>query len=325
MSAKGEIGQKCFAKMQYLGCDIKQLGGAMFDWDDLRVFIAVVRGESLSAAGRLLRMDPATVGRRIGRLEQAMNVPLFAKSPQGYALTEAGARLVEHAEAAEQAFSLASEAVRGHAEGLSGQIRIGAPDGCANFLLPQVCAAIAQDNPELEVQIVSLPRIVNLSRREVDMAIAVSAPTAGRLVVQKISDYRLHLAASQSYLKDSPPIRSLADLQGHRMVGYIPDMIFDKELDYLGELGMTQVPLASNSVSVQFHWIRQGAGLGIVHDFALPVAPDLQKILEKEVSLTRSFYLVRHADDRRLERLNRFSEALTQGMRVELSRLEGLT
>jgi hypothetical protein len=62
-----------------------------------------------------------------------------------------------------------------------------------------------------------------------------------------------------------------------------------------------------------------------VHDFALPVAPDLQKILEKEVSLTRSFYLVRHADDRRLERLNRFSEALTQGMRVELSRLEGLT
>lgn len=296
-----------------------------FDWDDLRVFIAVVRGESLSAAGRTLRMDPATVGRRVARLEQALDAPLFAKSPQGYALTEAGARLVEHAQAAEQAFSLATEAVQGHSEGLSGQIRIGAPDGCANFLLPQVCAEIARENPDLEVQIVSLPRVVNLSRREVDMAIAVSAPTAGRLMVQKITDYRLHLAATTDYLDQYPPIHSVEDLSGHRVVGYIPDMIFDKELDYLGALGLTQVPLASNSVSVQFHWLRQGAGLGVVHDFALPLAPHLKRILVDEVSLTRSFYLVRHADDRRLERMNRFAEALIRGVRSELTRLEAMT
>jgi DNA-binding transcriptional LysR family regulator len=296
-----------------------------FDWDDLRVFLAVVRGESLSAAGRLLKMDPATVGRRVGRLEQVLDAPLFAKSPQGYALTEAGARLVEHAESAEQAFSLASEAVRGHSEGLSGQIRIGAPDGCANFLLPQVCAAISKDNPDLEVQIVSLPRLVNLSRREVDMAVAVSPPTAGRLVVQKIADYQLHLAASAGYLEQNPPIESLDDLQGKRLVSYIQDMIFDKELDYLSELGLSDVPLASNSVSVQFNWIRQGAGIGIVHDFALPAAPDLRKVLADQVSLKRSFYLVRHADDRRLERLNRFAAALLDGMRRELTRLEALT
>lgn len=296
-----------------------------FDWDDLRVFLAVVRGESLSAAGRLLKMDPATVGRRVGRLEQVLDAPLFAKSPQGYALTEAGARLVEHAESAEQAFSLASEAVRGHSEGLSGQIRIGAPDGCANFLLPQVCASISRDNPDLEVQIVSLPRLVNLSRREVDMAVAVSPPTAGRLVVQKIADYQLHLAASAGYLEKNPPIESLQDLQGKQLVSYIQDMIFDKELDYLSELGLSNVPLASNSVSVQFNWIRQGAGIGIVHDFALPVAPDLRKVLADQVSLKRSFYLVRHADDRRLERLNRFAAALLDGMRRELARLEALT
>ncbi|WGW03018.1 LysR family transcriptional regulator [Tropicibacter oceani] len=293
-------------------------------WDDLRIFLGVARGESLSAAGRLLRMDPATVGRRIARLEQGMGAALFVKSPQGYALSEAGVRMLRHAEEAEQALSLASEAVRGGAEGLSGQIRIGAPDGCANFLLPQVCARIADDNPDLEVQIVALPRVVNLSRREADMAIAVSAPTAGRLVVQKITDYRLHLAASRAYLAQHPPIRAVGDLHDHRITGYIPDMIFDKELDYLGELGLTRVPLASNSVSVQFQWIRQGAGLGIVHDFALPTAPDLRRILTDQVSLKRSFYLVRHADDRRLERMNRFADALLTHMRAELARLERL-
>ncbi|NBR89540.1 MAG: LysR family transcriptional regulator, partial [Rhodobacteraceae bacterium] len=62
------------------------------DWDDMRVFLAVARTESLSAAGRSLKVDPATVGRRIAKLEEAFEAPLFAKSPQGYALTDAGAR-----------------------------------------------------------------------------------------------------------------------------------------------------------------------------------------------------------------------------------------
>lgn len=295
------------------------------DWDDLRVFLSVARGESLSAAGKLLRMDPATVGRRIARLEQVMGAALFVKSPQGYALTEAGTRLVAHAESAEQAALMAAEAVQGRSEGLSGQIRIGAPDGCANFLLPQVCARISQANPDLEVQIVALPRLVNLTRREADMAITVSRPTAGRLVVQKVADYKLHLAASGDYLDAHPPIRCRADLSGHRIVGYIQDMIFDKELDYLAELGLTEVPLASNSVAVQFHWLRQGAGLGVVHDFSLPLAPGLRRVLPDELSLVRTFYLVRHEDDRRLERMNRFAEALVTGMRAELLRLESDT
>ncbi len=294
-------------------------------WDDMRIFLAVARSESLSGAGRILRMDPATVGRRIARLEQSLNAPLFAKSAQGYALTETGARLLRPAEAAEQAMQAASEAAAGVAGGLSGQIRIGAPDGCANFLLPQVCAAIADDNPDLEVQIVALPRVVNLSKREADMAIAVSPPTAGRLSVQKVTDYHLHLAASETYLAAHPPIRALADLRAHRMVGYISDMIFDKELDYLTDLGVSRHALASNSVAVQFHWLRQGAGLGIVHDFALPSAPGMVKVLPDAISLRRSFYLVRHADDRRLERMNRFAAALADGLRQETSRLEGLT
>ncbi|OWV50513.1 LysR family transcriptional regulator [Mameliella alba] len=296
----------------------------MDNWDDLRIFLAVARDESLSAAGRRLRMDAATVGRRVARLEESLGAPLFAKSPQGYALTEAGTRLVRFAEEAEQAASQASEALVGRAEGLSGQIRIGAPDGCANFLLPQVCARIAAANPDLDVQIVALPRVVNLSRREADMAIAVSPPSAGRLVVQKITDYRLHLAASAEYLAQNDPVRRPEDLRGHRIVGYIPDMIFDKELDYLGELGLDRVPLASNSVAVQFHWLRQGAGLGIVHDFAMPTAPGMRFVLRDVISLTRSFYLVRHADDRRLERQTRFAEALVAGMREELARLEAL-
>ena len=291
-------------------------------WDDIRIFLAVAREESLSGAGRVLRIDPATVGRRIARLEETLGAPLFAKSPTGYALSEAGARLTAHAIRAEQAMEEATTELAGRAGGLSGQIRIGAPDGCANFLLPQVCAAIGAENPDLEIQIVALPRVFNLTRREADMVIAVSPPTAGRLTVQRIIDYHLHLAASRAYLRSHPPIARLEDLRAHRIVGYIQDMIFDRELDYLSEAGITRVDLASNSVAVQLNLVRQGAGIGVLHDFSLPWLRAV-KVLPEQFSLTRSFYLVRQADDRRLERQNRFATALVEGLRAEVAHLEG--
>jgi DNA-binding transcriptional LysR family regulator len=314
--------RKCQKQRQFFKSDLQKCKGVAMDWDDLRVFLAVARSESLSAAGRRLKIDPATVGRRIARLEATIGTRLFAKSPQGYALTEEGTRLLPHAEAAESALDRASEALSGP-EGLTGQIRIGAPDGCANYLLPQVLARICDANPGLEVQIVALPRVFNLSKREADMAIAVSRPEAGRLTVQKLTDYRLHLAASRAYLAKAP-IKAIHDLTRHRFIGYIPDMIFDKELDYLAEVGAGPATLTSNSVSVQLNWLRNGAGVGIVHDFALPAAPELIRVIPDQISLTRAFWLIRHEGDGRLERLNRFAEQLIRGVQEEVARLESL-
>ena len=292
------------------------------DWDDLRVFLAVARGESLSSAGRVLRLDPATVGRRIARLEEALGARLFAKSPQGYWLSDEGQRVLEQALRAEQAMAEVGGALPSQPGALTGTLRIGAPDGCANYLLPQVLAAICDENPGLEVQIVALPRVFNLSKREADMAIAVSRPRAGRLLVQKIADYRLHLAATPTCLARRPPVRGLEDLLQHRVIGYIPDMIFDRELDYLAEIGARKLGMASNSVSVQFNLIRIGAGVGMVHDFARHAAPDLVSVLADQVSLQRSFYLIRPEDDRKVDRLNRFAARLVSGLAQEVARLE---
>ncbi len=292
------------------------------NWDDLRVFLSVARAESLTRAGQLLRLDPATVGRRIARLEAAVGADLFLKSPQGYGLTEAGQKLLPAAEEAEAALTAGWSGLTGAGETLTGTIRIGAPDGCANYLLPQVCATIAEANPGLEVQILALPRVIDLSRREADLAIAVSRPRTLRLKAEKLSDYRLSLAASHDWVARHGMPEAASDLSGARMIGYIPDMIFDAELDYLAELGLTHVPLTSNSVSVQLNWARSGAGLAVVHDFALPSAPDLTRILPDQIALTRSFWLIRHAQALRDRRLDRFAALLSAGLRQEIARLE---
>ncbi len=292
------------------------------DWDDLRIFLAVARTDSLSGAGRRLGIDASTVGRRVARLEGALGTTLFVKTPQGYALAAEGERLLPHAEAVELALSGARDALSGPGD-LTGQLRIGAPDGCANYLLPQVCARMAEAHPGLEIQIVALPRVFNLSKREADMAIAVSQPQAGRLVVQRLTDYQLHLAGHEDYLRNHPPIRTRDDLRDHRMISYIADMIFDRELDYLTETGVGWAQLTSNSVSVQMQAVRAGAGLGIVHDFAIPFCPGVRRVLADQVSLTRSFWLIRHADDRRSQRMTRLADALAQGIRAEVARLQG--
>ncbi|TRD18969.1 LysR family transcriptional regulator [Palleronia caenipelagi] len=289
------------------------------DWDDVRLFLGVARGGGLSGAARALRRDPATLGRRIARLESDLGVTLFVKGPGGYRLTEEGSRLMVHAEEAEAAIRSAEDEVRG---GLSGAIRIGAPDGCATYLLPPVTAALTAENPDLQIEIVALPRVFDLNRREVDMAIAVSRPSSGRLTVQRIADYHLSLAAHVDYLARHP-IAGPGDLERARIIGYVPDMIFDRELDYLGEVGLTRVDLASSSVTVQAAWIARGSGLGIVHDFMLGHMTGVRRVLPDEIRLTRSYWLLRPQGDARAPGLDRFAAELVAGVREEILRAEG--
>ncbi|MCB1353057.1 MAG: LysR family transcriptional regulator [Rhodobacteraceae bacterium] len=288
-------------------------------WDDLRVFLALARQNRLMNAGRVLGLDPATVGRRVTSLEQALGAKLFDRSPQGYALTEAGHALVPHAQAMEGLAAMVTEDIGGHSDKLSGTVRIGAPDGVSNYLLTDACEALSRDNPELQVQVVALPRMFSLSKREADLAITVSPPTAGRLTVRKISDYRLSLYARPELVAAVGSIRSVDDLRKVRGIGYISDMIFDKELDYFALLGQdTEPALTSNSLIVQLRWCLKGAGVCILPDFVAREYPDLQVVLPEDVHLTRAFFLVRHQDDARVARINRMAEVIVDWMRAAL-------
>jgi DNA-binding transcriptional LysR family regulator len=288
-------------------------------WDDLRVFLAVARQSRLQAAGRALGLDPATVGRRITALEEALGARLFERSLQGHVLTESGRSLLVHAQAMETQAGIAAEEITGQADRLSGTVRVGAPDGVSNYLLVDACATLTRDNPDLQVQVVALPRIFSLSKREADLAISVSPPTAGRLTVRRIADYTLRLYAHADLVASIGPVRTMADLATVRGIGYISDMIFDRELDYYSLLGRESDPaLTSNSLIVQLNWCRRGDGICILPEFVAREHPELVVLLPDDIRLTRSFYLVRHQDDARVARINRMAEIVVERMRTAL-------
>jgi DNA-binding transcriptional LysR family regulator len=282
-------------------------------WDDLRLFLAVARHGRLVSAGRATGLDPATLGRRIGALEAALDARLFERSPHGYTPTETGRALFDHAETVESTIEAAEAELRGGGDRLKGTVRIGAPDGFANYLLIDACDALSRANPDLQVQVVALPRMFSLSKREADLAISVSPPSAGRLTVRKIADYRLHLYASRELALRLGSLSGIADLQEVRGIGYVSDMIFDRELDYYALLGRQSEPaLTSNSLIMQLRWCLRGAGVCILPDFVAREHSEIVAILEGAISLRRSFYLVRHQDDARVVRINRLAEAVVE-------------
>lgn len=288
-------------------------------WDDLRVFLAVAEHGRLQSAGPALGLDPTTAGRRVTALERAIGSRLFDRSLDGYAITEAGRRLLDHARAMEAQARLAAGEVGGGAEHLWGTVRIGAPDGAANYLLLDACDALSRDNPELQVQVVSLPRTFSLGKREADLAITVSPPSAGRLTVRKIADYRVRLYGRADLVEALGPVRAMADLSEARGIGYISDMIFDRELDYYALLGREPDPaLTSNSLVTQLRWCLRGAGICMLPEFVARDHPELRVLLPEDVRLTRAFYLVRHQEDARVARINRMAEVVVDWMRAAL-------
>ena len=110
----------------------------MLNWDDYRIFLDVARSGSLSGASISLKIDAATVGRRITRLEKALNSKLFNKLPRGYQLTQAGNDLKDHIENIERTEKIARGSLQKSSADISGNFRIGAPDGLSNFVLPRV-------------------------------------------------------------------------------------------------------------------------------------------------------------------------------------------
>lgn len=289
------------------------------NWDDLRVFLELSRRGTLLGAARALGIDAATVGRRVAALERALDARLFDRSQRGYALTEAGRRLTDPAIAMEAAASTAADRLSNQTERLSGAVRIGAPEGVAASILAPACARIASDHPNLRLELVALPRVFSLSQREADIAIALTPPTAGRLRTRRVADYGLHLYATAEViarhdLTTRPALREV------RFIGYIADMIFDKELDYVPLVGARLRPqLTSTSLSIQLDWAAAGEGACILPDFVARKRPELIQVLPDQIAFTRSFHLIRHEDDLRAARITRTADRLTAALRATLS------
>lgn len=268
-----------------------------FDWNDLKHFLIIARVGKLTTAARRLNVDHTTVSRRIAALEADLRATLFERSPQGYKLTQAGERLLAHAETIETAAQQVSSDIGEADLDPTGSIRIGAPDGFGSIFLAPRLWTLCRRHPGLDIDLVAMPRQFSLSKREADMAIVLTRPAAGRLKTRRLTDYLLGLFASPDYLSRRAPIHRPSDLKGHRLIGYIEDMIFTPELDYLPLIEKDlKANFASTNLIAQLNATRAGAGICVLPYFITAGTPDLVPVLPDAVRMVRTFWLITHAD-----------------------------
>lgn len=150
----------------------------MFDWNDLRYFLAVARTGSTLGASRALAVNPTTVARRIAELERAIGMKLFDKRQTGYALTEAGAELRATAERVELEATAFAEGVAAIGRRISGVIRVTTNEGLANGVMAPALSAFRRLHPDVRIDLIVDERRLDLARGAADVALRTgSRPT----------------------------------------------------------------------------------------------------------------------------------------------------
>jgi len=285
------------------------------NWDDARMFLAVARAGQVLAASRTLGVNQATLSRRVAALERALGAKLVVRRTHGCELTEAGTELMEALERVEREFLASQARLEQTAASISGTVRIGAPDGFGVAFLAPRLAAFAERYPNLRIQLVPAPRSFSLSRREADIAVLIGRPERGRLRARKLTDYTLGLYASRGYLRSHRPPGTAADLANHRLVGYVEDLIYARDLNYASEfLRNWRSGIEISSAVGQLAAIRAGAGIGVLHDYLARPEPDLIRVLPTAGAI-RSYWLATHENLHDVPRVRAAADFVTEAVR----------
>lgn len=293
-----------------------------FDWNDLKVFIALHRMRRMTDAGKVLGIDQTTISRRVRALEKAIGTSLFLRRADGFELTAAGEKILPFALEIEQASEQLHEAVSGQNKRLSGSVRVGAPDGLGTYFLPSILTQFQKDHPGVDIEVVSSSRAFRVASKEVHLALSLSLPESGRLLARKLGDYHLHFFGSADYVAEHGVPQTLDELKDHRLVGYIADMLFSPEVRYLEELGLRRtVRFASSSMAAQKEAIRAGSGIGILPRFMALNDPSLIPVLTNEYLLKRTVWIVGHQATEDLARVRAVSEFLQKAARARRTEL----
>ncbi|RVQ67136.1 LysR family transcriptional regulator [Croceicoccus ponticola] len=285
------------------------------NWNDLQDFLAIARTGQLSRAADAIGVDATTMGRRLRRLETRLGRTLFEQTRQGQVLTEAGEAILAEVEAMEQAAARINEG-RSEGEGPVGTLRVSLSEGFGSWFVADKLTEFVEGHPRLVIDLAMSSGFLSPSKREADVAIVLSRPRAGPLIAGKLSDYSLRLYASPEYLQSHGKPETITDLATHhRLVGYVPDMLFAPELRYLNRLHPDLEPsLRSTSINAQHRLIAAGAGMGVLPCFIGDRDPALEPVLP-ENRINGSFWLVTHKDTHQLARVQAFRNWLTRTVR----------
>lgn len=234
---------------------------AVFEsWEDARLFLAVARGGSLSAAARSLGTDQSTASRRLAALERALGRVLFERGARGLLPTRHGAAMVAAATEVERAMHALADSARRTEREVEGRVRVTLTEGLSqHVVVPRVLPALFEAHPRLAIDLVATDEPRDLARQEADVALRFFRTAPGELVGRRATRLRLAVLASR---------RRARSLSG-KAIGALPWIGYERpgfetpEAAFLASRGAPRPRLACSSVESQLAAVRAGLGVAL--------------------------------------------------------------
>jgi DNA-binding transcriptional LysR family regulator len=266
------------------------MNAPMFDWENIRYFVAVARIGTMSGAARILKVDHATVSRRVSALESEINTRLIERQPRICRLTPIGQRVFEVAQQMEEGAYALERLLEASRSPLSGKVTLSAPPVLvANFLVNHL-ADFRRANPGVQLSVSCEARRVSLSRREADVVLRLTRPEEPTSVVRKLGRVSFGLYASKDY-------PHLHNPSAWEFIAYDAGFVGVSQQKWLMSVAGKR-PIACEISDINGHLVaaRAGAGVAGLPDFLAATDPNLQRVPYEGEPFSRDIWMAVHQD-----------------------------
>jgi DNA-binding transcriptional LysR family regulator len=277
------------------------------NWDDLRYFIALQKGSSLSAAARLLKTEHTTVSRRLAALEADLGVRLFERRARQYRLTPEGEKIAVFALRLEEQALDIQRIATGRQTNVGGKVRISAPPAFASHFLAERLAVLLTSFPELEIELIAENALINLARVEADIAVRMRRPDDNTIVARKVGDCAFGLYASRAYLSHEPR-------EHWNFIGYDKSLESAPQQQWLKALAGTALRFRTNDLVTLMEGAAGGLGVAVLPCFMADRDIRLAPAPIAETPPSRPIWVLVHGDLKRSPRIRCVLDHLAQSV-----------
>jgi DNA-binding transcriptional LysR family regulator len=290
-------------------------------WDDLRYVLALVEAGSLARTAKALGVDHTTVGRRVEAAEQALGTRLFARTSTGYVPTAEAEALFARMRSVEDAVHALERGAQSRHERIEGVVRVTSPETFGCLYLAPCLAGLRREHPGLSIELRSTGAILDLARREADLAVRMFRSPHESLVVRRIGALRHGLYASRAYLARRP-IRRLAELADHPLLTGEPSP-GAVDAKWLARLvpGVRPALVCDLSVAL-LSACRAGAGVAVLPSYLGGADPSLEEIPAPDPP-SEAIWMTVHRDLREAPRVRAVMDHLVACIARDKRLLEG--
>jgi len=295
----------------------------MFDWNDLRYFLAVIRKGSTLAAGRDLAVSQTTVARRITALEAAVGVALFDRRQAGYALTPDGEALLSKAELVEAAARGFADAAAAEAREVRGTVRLSTEEVFSVTLLAPMLRELRELHPEIMIDLDASVEVRDLSSGETDIALrSISSPPPAGVVGRRLCADNWSFYCSREYAERKGVPRSIRELRQHELIGGGGGNLWRAYSAFLEKIGMSdQVAMHQASSTGLLAAVRSGFGIAVLPCLVADDDPDLIQCMPPNHEHNRVLWVLTHERVRHSPRVRVVTEFLYDRLHARVKEL----